>query len=88
MTKYINYNFLQKLKSLPCIEEIYLYGSRARGDNLPRFDIDLAIVAPHATKEEWSKIMQIIENADTLLEIDEQLRKNILIDHKILYKKD
>ena len=37
------YDFIKKLKALPFVERIILFGSRARGDNLPRADIDLAI---------------------------------------------
>jgi predicted nucleotidyltransferase len=32
MTKKLDYKFIEKLKSLPFIEEIWLFGSRARGD--------------------------------------------------------
>ncbi len=46
------YAFYQQLRDLPFIEKIVLFGSRARGDNKPRSDIDLAIVCPQATPEE------------------------------------
>ncbi len=55
---------------MPFIDEIRLYGSRARGDHKERSDIDLAIVAPTASNEEWLKVPVIIENADTLLKVD------------------
>lgn len=92
------YLFLKKLESLPFIEEIWLFGSRARGDAQERSDIDLAILCPHATSIDWNKVMDIIENADTLLKIDclqfhllgqdDKLRENILRFKKVLYKKD
>jgi predicted nucleotidyltransferase len=65
-----HYRFLDALSALPCVEAIYLFGSRARGDHSERSDIDLAIVCPTASDSEWQKILDIIENADTLLKID------------------
>ncbi|MCH9644691.1 MAG: nucleotidyltransferase domain-containing protein [Gammaproteobacteria bacterium] len=64
------YQFLKQLEQLSFIEKIYLYGSRARGDHRERSDIDLAIVCPQASDNDWLKVLEIIENADTLLEID------------------
>jgi len=91
------YRFTETLKTMPFVEAIYLYGSRARGDYLERSDIDLAIVCPKASGEDWLKIMDIIEQADTLLSIDcvrydmleaaSQLKQNIDHDKKVLYVK-
>ena len=90
-----DFNFFQELKKQPNIEEIWLYGSRARGDFSDRSDIDLAILCPSATSEEWMKIEEILDSADTLLKIDglrfetlpasDTLRKNILKFKKVLY---
>ena len=66
----VPYKFIEKLKALPFVDAIYLYGSRARGDHMERSDIDLAIVCPQARENEWSAVLDIIEQADTLLEID------------------
>ena len=82
------YKFIEKIKSLPFVEKVILFGSRARGTQLSRSDIDLAIVCPTATKELWQNVLAIIDNADTLLSIDcvnfdtidEELKKRILID--------
>lgn len=90
-----NYAFIESLKGLPFVEGIYLFGSRARGDNSPRADIDLAISCPKANDSEWNRILEIVENADTLLEIDVlrfeetsgRMRENILRDKKVLYQK-
>lgn len=92
-----DFNFFQELKKQPSIEEIWLYGSRARGDFSDRSDIDIAILCPSATSEEWMKIEEILDSADTLLKIDglrfetlppsDKLRKNILKFKKVLYKK-
>lgn len=91
------FKFFHALKKQPSIEEIWLYGSRARGDFADRSDIDLAILCPSATTEEWMAIEDILDSADTLLKIDgirfdtlplsDVLRKNILKFKKVLYKK-
>jgi predicted nucleotidyltransferase len=65
-----NYKFISFLKNLPFVEKIILFGSRARGSNQSRSDIDLAIVCPNATSSQWHQILDIVEQADTLLEID------------------
>lgn len=95
---YINYQFIEELKALPFITEIWLFGSRARGDHQERSDIDLAILCPDATENDWLKIIEIIEKSDTLLKIDcvpfdksrisKELYKNILKDRKKIYVKN
>lgn len=62
--------FFQTLTTLPYIEKIILYGSRARGDARERSDIDLAIVAPQAHDSDWLAIVDVLDDADTLLKID------------------
>ena len=90
------YAFFQALQALLFVEEIWLFGSRSRGDAQSRSDIDLAIICPSANKEDWHKVQEIIENADTLLKIDcvrfdtiknDKFRSNILEDKTILYQK-
>lgn len=44
--------FFKKLTELSFIEKFILFGSRARGDNQERADIDLSIVCPAATQKE------------------------------------
>jgi predicted nucleotidyltransferase len=98
MKNITSYKFLQQLTALPYVEEIWLYGSRARGDNQDRSDIDLAIICPQATREEWLKIVDIIDEADTLLKIDcvrfdtlkdtTPFKDNIFKDKKVLYSKE
>lgn len=93
----MHYQFIQTLSNLPFVKAIYLYGSRARGDNQARSDIDLAISCPDATEQEWQQIMTIIEEADTLLKIDcvrldkldnHELLSNIEKEKKILFERD
>jgi len=98
MYQNLEYNFLKKLQDLPYIEAIWLFGSRARGDNRERSDIDLAIVCPNASDADWLKIMELIEEADTLLKIDcirfqkgtisNELYDNIIKEKKVIYAKN
>lgn len=64
------YKFIKKLKDLPFVQKVILFGSRARGSNQPRSDIDLALVCPDITIPQWHQVLDVVENADTLLEID------------------
>lgn len=64
------YEFIKQLKQLPFVESVILYGSRARGDHAKYSDIDLAVNCPLASERDWQQILDIIDQADTLLEID------------------
>ncbi|MEA1988830.1 MAG: nucleotidyltransferase domain-containing protein [Pseudomonadota bacterium] len=64
------YKFWDKLIVLPFVQSVYLFGSRARGDGRPKSDIDIAVNCPAASFEQWQKVLDIIEDADTLLGID------------------
>ncbi len=91
------YTFMKSLTILPFVEQIWLFGSRARGDNAERADIDIAICCPEATEEDWHRILEIIDTADTLLKIDcvrfdrlednDKLKQNIIKFKKVLYCK-
>lgn len=91
------YSFFTKLTKLPFIEEIWLFGSRGRGDNTERSDIDIAILCPSANEDDWHEVLEIIYDADTLLKIDcvkfdtlnddDKFKQNILKFKKIIYKK-
>lgn len=90
--------FFGELRELGFVEEVWLYGSRARGDNEERSDIDIAVNCPEASDGEWLKVMDIVEEAYTLLKIDcvrldtlketNPLRVNILEEGICLYKAD
>ena len=74
-----DYHFLQQIADLPFVEAIYLFGSRAIGDHRERSDIDLAILCPNASERDWQTIVNIVDDADTLLLID-----CIRLDHEYL----
>lgn len=65
-----NYKFISDIKKLPFVQKIILFGSRARGTEQPKSDIDLAIVCNKITTMQWQQVLDIIEEADTLLKID------------------
>ncbi|HXF28299.1 MAG TPA: nucleotidyltransferase domain-containing protein, partial [Chlamydiales bacterium] len=90
--------FVQKIAHLPFVDEIWLYGSRARGSEKNRSDVDLAIVCPRPNEHEWQQILAIIEDSDTLLKIDcvrfDSVKQNSLFyneivqDRKLIYTKN
>lgn len=75
------------------VDKVILYGSRARGDDADRADIDLCIDTPNIDAVKWDKILQTVERTQTLLTIDtvylpkatEALKANILREGKLLY---
>jgi nucleotidyltransferase substrate binding protein (TIGR01987 family) len=93
----MDYGFIKKLCDCEFIDQIWLFGSRARGDNTERSDIDLAIICPRATHDDWYHVLEIITKADTLLKIDcvrfdtladtDKLKHNILQFKQVLYVK-
>jgi predicted nucleotidyltransferase len=81
----------------PEIEKIILFGSRARDDAAGRSDIDLAIIAPTATRRQWLDLAaQLTEEAPTLLPFDlvrweeapPALRERIMVEGKTVYERD
>lgn len=57
------------LKSFSCVKRIILFGSRARGDNRPRSDFDIAVDCPDASIEEWVDLVESLPRVPTLLSI-------------------
>ena len=92
-----DYAFLRRLAALPFVEAIWLFGSRVGDRHAPRADIDLAVNCPRATDRDWQQVMDIVEDADTLLAIDcvrldalaptDPLRRAIERDRRLLYEK-
>lgn len=65
-----NLIFYHKLRTLNFVRAIYLFGSRAKNNAKSKSDIDIAVYCPDANDEEWQRVLEIIEMADTLLHID------------------
>jgi nucleotidyltransferase substrate binding protein (TIGR01987 family) len=92
------YGFFAKLTALPFVEAIYLYGSRARGDNQARSDVDLAVLCPTASDAQWAEIQELVnqEQIDTLLGIDlkrydtlpdDRFKSRLDRDKQVLYQR-
>ncbi len=74
-------------------EKVVLFGSRARGDNLPKSDIDIAVTGCR----DFDRFSYLIEEClDTLLDVDvvnldeslsQQLLDEIARDGVVLYEK-
>lgn len=76
---------LERVAAHPKVEKLYLYGSRAVGDHEDRSDVDVAIVAPAMSREEFALLWYEIDDARTYYSIEIvnlewvglDLRKNI-----------
>ncbi|HUU01711.1 MAG TPA: nucleotidyltransferase domain-containing protein [Myxococcota bacterium] len=66
-------------KSHSKIEEVRIYGSRARGNAKRASDVDLAISAPGMTSAEWAGLALDLREAPIVYEID-LLREDKLPD--------
>ncbi|GAB6182621.1 nucleotidyltransferase domain-containing protein [Thermodesulfovibrio hydrogeniphilus] len=74
------YNFgiptelVEKIKKIvfsnPKVLKMYIYGSRAKGNYKKGSDIDIAIVAPELDFSEYLKILDQIEEINTIYSID------------------
>ena len=60
----------RRLGALPSVRRVILFGSRARGDHDQRADIDLAVDCPAASREDWGRIWNAVDDAPTLLKVD------------------
>ena len=86
----------RRLARHPAIERVWLFGSRARGDNFARSDIDLAVEAPSMSDHDWLTIkLDFEDEAPTLLLVDlvrfedapENLREEILEGGIVVYER-
>jgi len=50
--------------------EIYLFGSRARGDNSEFSDVDLAVIAKESVEDDLVVLKEIIENSNLPYKVD------------------
>lgn len=94
--KILDYKFISRIQQFSFVDNIYLFGSRARGDHRQLSDIDLAIDCPDATASDWVQILNVIDDADTLLkidcirlnEVDEDFKKHILREGIKIYERN
>ena len=75
------------------IEKVFVFGSRARKDNSPKSDIDLAIFSSGMNRDEFTSIRYELNELPILYKMDlvhfeksnETLQSNILKDGKLLF---
>jgi len=60
----------ERLRAIPEVDRIVLFGSRARGEARDRSDIDLAVWAPGGDWRTWDRVRSTVEQAPTLLRVD------------------
>jgi len=86
---------VDSLKKIDCVEKVILFGSRARDDYDDRSDVDLAIVCPKATDEDWLHIVDVMEEFPSLIKIDivrldkvasSSLKERVAQEGKVLYE--
>jgi predicted nucleotidyltransferase len=86
---------VEELSCHPEVVRVWLFGSRARGDQAARSDIDLAVEAPTASQRVWLELCRLAEEAETLLRIDlvrleaapPELADRIRTEGKVLYER-
>ena len=90
------YAIAKRIGGCPHVEKVILFGSRARGDEQERSDIDIAVVGPEITRKEWLEMrVYMEEDAETLLFIDlirfetapDQMKDSIVKEGVILYER-
>ena len=84
-----------RLRDLAEVRRVILFGSRVRGDNQPRSDIDLAVSLPDGTALDWQAVVEAADSVPTLLMIDlvrwedapRVLKSRIVSEGKVLYER-
>lgn len=86
----------ERLRTIPEVDRVVLFGSRARGGTRERSDIDVAVDAPRADARAWDRIRTSVDQMPTLLRIDlirldrasPEFRDEILRDGVVLFARD
>ncbi len=90
---------LEEIKAIAIkygIDKLVLFGSRARGDNSPRSDYDIAVFGAQLTVKDRALFSSEIEEINTLKKIDiifidddieEALSENIIKEERVIYDK-
>ncbi len=88
---------VKRAEGCPGIDQVVLFGSRARGDQKPRSDYDFAVHAEALPHAEWSRwCVDTAESAPTLCTVDlvlasgpitDDLRRAILSEGVTVYER-
>jgi predicted nucleotidyltransferase len=63
-------SFAEVFARYPAIERVLIFGSRARGTAKPWSDIDLAVVAPAMTDQEFSRLWNELDDLPIVFKLD------------------
>jgi predicted nucleotidyltransferase len=61
---------LEAFRRFPWVREVWVYGSRARGQARMNSDIDLAVEAEGASDVEWGRLTSTLDELPIILRID------------------
>lgn len=67
----------------PVIEQVWIYGSRAKGTNRPGSDVDLALVGPGVTQQIVAHIHFVLEEDSPMPFFFDVLHWNTLMNPKL-----
>lgn len=62
--------FVRIFRRYPQIEQVLIFGSRAKGTDKPWSDFDLAVVAPTMSDREFSKLWNEIDELPLVFKLD------------------
>ena len=63
-------DIVRVFRSYPNIEKVLIFGSRAKGVAKPYSDFDLAVVAPEMDDQEFSRVLNDLDNLDLVFTLD------------------
>lgn len=78
----------------PKIEQVLIFGSRAKGTAKPWSDFDLAVIAPTLSDSEFSRLWNEIEDLPLVFKVDllhwdrlpqDRLREKVLLEGRPFY---
>lgn len=62
--------FVRIFQRYPQIEEVLIFGSRAKGTDRPWSDFDLAVVAPTMSGEEFARLWAEVDGLELVFKVD------------------
>lgn len=63
-------DIVQVFRRYPNIEQVLIFGSRAKGTDKPYSDFDLAVVAPNMSEQEFSRLWNDLDALELVFKLD------------------
>lgn len=63
-------DIVQVFRRYPNIEQVLIFGSRAKGTDKPYSDFDLAVVAPNMSEQEFSRLWNELDALELVFKLD------------------